>query len=64
MIFDLVIGVLILTIIVLLVLSIIVGRIKSKDNEKILWNLDRMDNSEALTDEDLIMDEMEENERQ
>jgi len=63
MIFDLVIGVLILTIIVLLVLSIIVGRIKSKDNEKILWNLDRMDNSEALTDEDLIMDEMEENER-
>ena len=63
MIFDLVICVLILTIIVLLVLSIIVGRIKSKDNEKILWNLDRMDNSEALTDEDLIMDEMEENER-
>ena len=52
MIFDLVIGVLILTIIVLLVLSIIVGRIKAKDNEKILWNLDRMDNSEALTDED------------
>lgn len=63
MIFDLVIGFLILTIIVLLVLSIIVGRIKAKDNEKILWNLDRMDNSEALTDEDLIMDEMEENER-
>lgn len=39
MIFYLVIGVLISTIIVLLVLSIIVGRIKAKDNEKFIWNL-------------------------
>ncbi len=42
MIFYLVIGVLISTIIILLIISIIVGRIKAKDKEKFIWNLNNV----------------------
>jgi len=78
MIMQMIICIVIFMIVVLLIMSVIIGTFRTKENDRIIWKMDEMSRDKVVTrtgglardriyenieKEDIIMDEMENNKR-